>query len=338
MSEENPEIEALGNLFGAVSFTDKYPQTPVRGSSNEEPLTIKKIKIRIKKNKKLDLLECGTPEIKSESTVVLSEALVPDFSCVDVDEASKVSTEKKLDNSFPESENESVGASYEAPVPILSSVEVGKAIATSISVITKEETPTWFHHVRHFDLDTTPDLSEFCLCEHFVKVADIVPDTELRKKDANGGKGKKKKGEKARQTLIKFVPTISEKDWKKRGEYIYLLIVDRKIVKLGCSRTSKEERTGGYLAGHGIPEVTGGTASSTNAFIYWTFVWLLSHGKKIEMFSAEIPKAVVVQTFFGFTDEIETQVCHRWERHAMIKYQKQFGKLPPLSSNYDPSE
>jgi hypothetical protein len=67
-------------------------------------------------------------------------------------------------------------------------------------------------------------------------------------------------------------------------------------------------------------------------------VWLLSQGKKIEMFSAEIPKAVVVQTFFGFTEEIETQVCHRWERRAMLEYQKQFGKLPPLSSNYDPSD
>jgi len=390
MSEENPEVEALGNLFGAVSFTDKTPQTPVRVSSNEEPPTVHKIKIRIKKNKNLYLLDNGSPEKKSESTVVLSEAPEPDFSCVDADEASKLSTEKKLDNSSParenenenenestvvlseapvpdfscvdadeasklstekkldnsspvrenenENENESVGVSYEEPVPILSNVEEGKAITASISVISIEKNPPWFPHVRHFDLDTTPNLSEFCLREHFVKVAAIVPDTELRKKDANGGKGKKKKGEKARQTLIKFVPTISEKDWKKRGEYIYLLIVDGKIVKLGCSRTSKEERTGGYLSGHGIPEITGGTAGSTNAFIYWTFVWLLSQGKKIEMFSAEIPKAIVVQTFFGFTDEIETQVCHRWERHAMIKYQKQFGKLPPLSSNYDPSD
>jgi hypothetical protein len=358
MSEENPEVVALGNLFGAVSFTDKSPQTPVRGSSNEEPPTVQKIKILFKKN-----LDCGSPEKKSESTVVLSEAPVPEFACFDANEASKLSPEKKLDNSSPARENESVGISSEVPVPILSNVEEGKAITASISVISSEasvpilsnveegkaitasisvssieKNPPWFHHVRPFDLDATPDLSEFCLREHFVKVADIVPDTELRKKDANGGKGKKKKGDKARQTLIKFVPTISEKDWKKRGEYIYLLIVDGKIVKLGCSRTSKEERTGGYLAGHGVPEVTGGTAGSTNAFVYWTFVKLLSDGKKIEMLSAEIPKAVVVQTFFGFTDKIETQVCHRWERHAMIEYKKQFGQLPPLSSNYDPSD
>ena len=313
MSQENFEVDALGKLIEAVSIAEVTPKTPDRSSSlkNEEPPTVQKLKIRIKKTEK--------PINRCESVGVSYEAPVPDLSNVEVP--------------VPDL------SSVEVHVPVLSSIDVqDDVIATSIPAISKEENPPWFAHVRHVDLDTTPDLSDFCLKDHFVKVADIMPDTELRKKDANGGKGKKKKDQKSRQTLIKFVPTIPKKTWEKKGEYIYLFIVDGKIVKIGCTRTSIDARCGGYLSGHGIHEVTGGTAGSTNAFIYWTFVWLLSQGKKIEMFSAEIPKAVVVQTFFGFTEEIETQVCHRWERRAMLEYQKQFGKLPPLSSNYDPSD
>ena len=343
MSEGNSEVDALGKLVEAVSLASVTPKTPDRGSSpkNEEHPTVQKLKIRMKRTEK------PINSSESESVGVSSEAPVPVLSSVDV----PVPVLSSVEVPVP------VLSSVEVPVPVLSSVDVlvpvlssvevpvlssievqDDVIATSIPAISKEENPPWFAHVRHVDFDTTPDLSNFCLKDHFVKVADIVPDTELRKKDANGGKGKKKKDQKSRQTLIKFVPTIPKKTWEKKGEYIYLFIVDGKIVKIGCTRTSIDARCGGYLSGHGIPEVTGGTAGSTNAFIYWTFVWLLSQGKKIEMFSAEIPKVVVVQTFFGFSEEIETQVCHRWERRAMLEYQKQFGKLPPLSSNYDPSE
>jgi hypothetical protein len=168
---------------------------------------------------------------------------------------------------------------------------------------------------------------DFRLTRDFAKVADIVSDTEVRKD-----------GKKARQTLLQFSPTIPKQAWEEKGEYIYLFVVNGRIVKIGCTRTSISARCGSYLAGHGIPEVTGGTAGSTNAFIYWTFVWLLTCGKKIEMYAAQLPKAVVVQSFFGFEEEIETQVCHRWERRVMIEFEKQFGRTPPLSSNYDPKD
>jgi hypothetical protein len=337
MSEENSEVDALGKLVEAVSLASVTPKTPDRGSSlkNEEHPTVQKIKIRMKRTEK----PINRSKSENESVGVSSEVPVPVLSSIEPPVTVLSSIEPPVTVLSSVDVPVSVLSSVEVPVSVLSSIEPqDNVISTSIQAISKEENPPWFAHVRHVDLDTTPDLSDFSLKDHFVKVADIVPDTELRKKDANGGKGKKKKDQKSRQTLLKFVPTIPKKTWEKKGEYIYLFIVDGKIVKIGCTRTSIDARCGGYLSGHGIPEVTGGTAGSTNAFIYWTFVWLLSQGKKIEMFSAEIPKVVVVQTFFGFSEKIETQVCHRWERRAMLEYQKQFGKLPPLSSNYDPSE
>ena len=335
MSEENSEVDALGKLVEAVSLNEVTPKTPDRGSSlkNEEHPTVQKLKIRMKRTEK------PINRSESESVGVSSEAPVSVLSSVEA----PVSVLSSVEAPVPDLSSVEVPvpdlSSVEVHVPVLSSIDVqDDVIATSIPAISKEVNPSWYAHVRHVDLDTTPDLSDFCLKDHFVKVADIMPDTELRKKDASGGKGKKKKDQKSRQTLIKFVPTIPKKTWEKKGEYIYLFVVNGRIVKIGCTRTSMYARCGSYLAGHGIPEITGGTACSTNAFIYWTFVWLLTHGKKIEMYAAELPKAVVIQSFFGFEEEIETQVCHRWERRAMLEYQKQFGKLPPLSSNYDPSD
>ena len=223
-------------------------------------------------------------------------------------------------------------------MPVLSTIERVTDVSTQVSAVLMEKYPLWSYQVRTVDLKKTPALKDWNLNRFFAKVADVLPDLEIRKTDAQNGKGQKKSGDKVRQSYFQFEPIISEEAWKAKGEHIYLFVVNGRIAKIGCTRTSLQSRCGSYLAGHGIKEITGGTADSTNAFVYWTFVWLLAQGKKIEMWSAEIPKAIVVQEFFDLEEEIETQTCHRWERKAMLLFEKQFGNLPPLSLNYDPSE
>ncbi len=334
---EPPTVKKLGKISPSPVLSESTSPVslntffkPVAKNSpdnpNEtcDPPTIRKIKIKIRKKstiaeiKKPEKSFLNFSEITEELERTVREESQPQSpkskSSSPKSPKSKGPTTKSATPKSPKSKasTESVDVSYEASVPITYSPE--------------EVRPPWYHQVKHFALRNTPSLMDFSLTKDFAKVADIVSDTDVRKD-----------GKKSRQTHLKFNSTVPKKAWEEKGEYIYLFVVNGRIVKIGCTRTSISARCGSYLAGHGIPEVTGGTAGSTNAFIYWTFVWLLSCGKKIEMYAAELPKAVVVQSFFGFEEEIETQVCHRWERRAMMEFEKQFGKTPPLSSNYDPS-
>ena len=107
MSQENFEVDALGKLIEAVSIAEVTPKTPDRGSSlkNEEPPTVQKLKIRIKRTEK--------PINRSESVSigVSYEAPVPDLSSVEV--------------------HVPVLSSVEIPVLDLSSVEVPVPPVTS---------------------------------------------------------------------------------------------------------------------------------------------------------------------------------------------------------------
>ena len=303
MSPSTLPIESVGVSSGAPASTIAETKSPSSTKPTASFLDFSSISKELERTVKDSI---KTKDVPQSPTKKSASPKSPN---------SKGPTKKSASPKRPiaKSSTESVDVSYEASVPITYSPEEGR--------------PPWYHQVKHFDLRNTPSLMDFRLTRDFAKVADIVSDTEVRKD-----------GKKARQTLLQFSPTIPKQAWEEKGEYIYLFVVNGRIVKIGCTRTSISARCGSYLAGHGIPEVTGGTAGSTNAFIYWTFVWLLTCGKKIEMYAAQLPKAVVVQSFFGFEEEIETQVCHRWERRVMIEFEKQFGRTPPLSSNYDPKD
>lgn len=300
-------------------FNKNLNLSPEKAKVEDEPITVQKIRLKLKSTqpfsptpKKLDI----TPD---EPVIhVLAPQKPPIRRIIRMKKSTVVSCEATA-----------------LPLSTLKDTTTNKYQDLSLLM---EKVDTWFYQVRSFDIKGTPSFKDFNLWRYFAKVANIAPDLEVRQTDAQNGKGHKKKGDKVRQTKIQFEPIIPKEAWEARGEHIYIFTVNGRIVKIGCTRTSLHSRCGSYLSGHGIPEITGGKADSTNAFIYWTFVWLIAQGKKIEMWSAEIPKAIVIQTFFGIEEEIETQTCHRWERKAMIEFEKQFGKLPPLSSNYDPSE
>jgi hypothetical protein len=345
--KKSPDIKKLGLLNispSPVLFESTSPvslktffKPTVKGSPNLnencDPPTIRKIRIKIRKIPTESVgVSSGAPAptiSEANSLASIKPKSFLDFSEITEELERTVREESQSQSPTPESPK-SKSPTTKSASPKSSktkSVDVSLEASVPITCSPKEVRPPWFYQVRHFDLKKTPSLMDFCLNRDFAKVAYIVSDTEVRKD-----------GKKARQTLLQFSPTVPKQAWEEKGQYIYLFVVNGRIVKIGCTRTSISARCGSYLAGHGIPEVTGGTAGSTNAFIYWTFVWLLSCGKKIEMYAAELPKAVVVQSFFGFEEKIETQVCHRWERRVMIEFEKQFGRTPPLSSNYDPSD
>ena len=104
---------------------------------------------------------------------------------------------------------------------------------------------------------------------HFIPIADIVLDREC----FTSGK---KQGNKKRNTLIQFVPTISTEAFNKKTEWLYLLVMNGRIVKIGGTRTGLKGRIASYLCGHHVEERgKSGDCSKTNGFIYNTFEFYL---------------------------------------------------------------
>ena len=101
--------------------------------------------------------------------------------------------------------------------------------------------------IKLISTDKTILFDEYNRKDHFIPIADIVLDSELF---ISG----KKVGNKKRNTLIQFIPTISNEAFSKKTEWLYLLVINGMIVKIGGTRTGIKGRVGSYLCGHHIEE------------------------------------------------------------------------------------
>ena len=166
--------------------------------------------------------------------------------------------------------------------------------------------------------------------EYFTPIADIVLDSELFTTE-------KKKGQKKRNTLIQFIPKISNEEFNKKSEWLYLLIINGRIVKIGGTRTGLKGRVASYLCGHHIEERgKSGDCSKTNGFIYNTFEFYLQLGCKIEMYGYELPKTQITIEIFGKETKITAQTYHAYESTFLEDYKKIYNEYPILSDNCDP--
>jgi len=167
--------------------------------------------------------------------------------------------------------------------------------------------------------------------DYFVPIADIVIDDEL----STSGK---KKGSKKRNTVIQIIPTISTEEYKANNEWLYLLVINDMIVKIGGTRTGIEERFKSYLCGHHIPERDkSGACSKTNGFIYNTLDFYLQLGCKIQMYGYKLPKTEITIEIFGKETKIIAQTYHGYESTFMKDFKKNYNEYPVLSVNCDPN-
>jgi hypothetical protein len=177
--------------------------------------------------------------------------------------------------------------------------------------------------IKRIPLDTTFDGYDRKDC--FVKVADIVLDNDLSVS-----------GEKKRNTFIKFVPT--QKDFKKQTEWLYLLLINGCIVKLGGTRNGLQKRCGSYLCGHHVKENgKSGDCSKTNAYVYNTLAFYLQLGCTVEMMGYELPKTEITIEIFGKKTIIVAQTYHAYESTFLDDYKKKYKKYPFLCDNCDPN-
>ena len=184
--------------------------------------------------------------------------------------------------------------------------------------------------IKLIPTDKTILLDEYNRKEHFIPIADIVLDSE----EFTSGK---KQGNKKRNTLIQFIPTISNEAFTKKNEWLYLLVINGRIVKIGGTRTGLKGRISSYLCGHHIEERgTSGDCSKTNGFIYNTFEFYLKLGCKIQMYGYELPKTEITIEIFGKETKITAQTYHAYESTFLEDYKKKYNEYPILSDNCDP--
>lgn len=172
--------------------------------------------------------------------------------------------------------------------------------------------------------------SEYNRKDYFIQVADVVLDNEIITYGEN-------KGCKKRNTLIKFIPSITGEKFRKKIEWLYLFVINDMIVKIGGTRTGLKGRLTSYLCGHHIEERgKSGDCSKTNGFIYNTFEFYLNLGCKIQMYGYELPKTEFTIQIFGKEKNIYVQTYHAYESTFLEDYKKSYNDYPILSDNCDP--
>ena len=184
--------------------------------------------------------------------------------------------------------------------------------------------------IKLIPIKKTIPFEEYNRKEYFTPIADIVLDNELFTIE-------KKQGQKKRNTLIQFIPKISNEEFNKKTEWLYLLVINGRIVKIGGTRTGLKGRIASYLCGHHIEERgKSGDCSKTNGFIYNTFEFYLQLGCKIEMYGYELPKTQITIEIFGKETKITAQTYHAYESTFLEDYKKIYNEYPILSDNCDP--
>jgi hypothetical protein len=184
--------------------------------------------------------------------------------------------------------------------------------------------------IKLISTDKTVPFEEYNRKDYFIPIADIVLDDEIF---TSGPKD----GTKKRNTLIQFVPKISNEDFNKKTEWIYLFLMNDRIIKVGGTRTGLKGRIASYLCGHHIEERgKSGDCSKTNGFIYNTFAFYLNLGCTVKMYGYEIPRTEIIIEIFGKETKISAQSFHAYESIFIEDYRKNYDAYPILSDNCDP--
>jgi len=115
-------------------------------------------------------------------------------------------------------------------------------------------------------------------------------------------------------------------------------VCNKKIVKIGGTRTGLSSRATSYLCGHHIKERgKSGDCSKTNGYIYNTFDFYLQNGYEIEMYGYELPIIKIMANVFEEQIEIISQTYHAYESKILTDYKNKYNSYPPLNDNCDPN-
>jgi len=341
MEIDTEVFESLGRCVHALKLGS--PEGPSQDSPLPPP-TIRKFNIKIKA--KPSPSPTSPPPISlPQSEDVSFEAslpILPNIAGHEEPTTTDISSPDKPKRIIRmKKESKAQSATVEVPPEPAEPTEEESIIGTIISSLFQDdetsELPPQNQWVRPIKFEGQIKWKNYGKKSEFKRVAWIVPDLAVVEEAPKKGKGNpsKQPGDKKRQTFIQFVNTISVNLWKEPVEWIYILVIDGYIVKIGGTRVGLDERCRSYLSGHCVPE-KGGKSVSTNAFIYHTFHWYLEQGMSIEMYGYRIEPKQDTDTMLGFTETYSISRYHVWEAKLLGEFERLYGKKPPLSSNSDP--
>ena len=144
---------------------------------------------------------------------------------------------------------------------------------------------------------------------------------------------------------VSFPDNTLQKRWKDAGEYIYLIVKDGVIMKIGGTRTSMSERWGSYKCGHCVKERYNkkgepypGKMSVTNAHLYHTIEKdLLEKNGAWEFYCWKLPVITLQVDILGMPTTVVAQTYHAYESRCIEKFRELTGHIPQLCDNADPS-
>ena len=184
-------------------------------------------------------------------------------------------------------------------------------------------------YIKTISLDKTINFETLSQKSYFIPIANIVLDKEIN----DTGKSK---GEKKRNTLIKL-DNFNKELIDKKKEWLYIIVINNRIVKIGGTRSGIKERFGSYLCGHHIAERNkSGKASETNKYVYNTLYFYLEQGCEIKLYGFELPVEEITRIVFGKETKIRVQTFHSYESVLIDDFKKQNGFIPFLCDNSDP--
>lgn len=182
--------------------------------------------------------------------------------------------------------------------------------------------------IKRIPLNKTIPFEFYDKKEYFTHVADVVLDNELHLRGKNEGKKK-------RNTLIALSNYADEINPK--IEWIYIFVINGRIVKIGGTRDGIKNRFGSYLCGHHIQERgKSGKASETNKYIYNTLLFYLECGCEINIYGYKLPVEEITRNVFGREIKIRVQTYHSYESVLIEEFRRQTGFIPFLCDNSDP--
>jgi len=176
------------------------------------------------------------------------------------------------------------------------------------------------------DFNNEPTILDFLkktnLSKYFTKVADIVSD-------------KNKNPKYSVNFLQEFLKVGKNGYYTKdtdHSQWVYLLSINGKIIKIGESNKTLGNRWGSYGAGT-RENRNNGTCSTTNYFISEIIRQSLNSKYKIELFGYRIPNVVIKIDVFGTTKKVITNNVKSYESSLIEKFVNLYGKKPIVGKN-----
>lgn len=127
----------------------------------------------------------------------------------------------------------------------------------------------------------------------------------------------------------KVVDSLKGKWKQKHKEWIYTILYDKRIVKIGMTAAGMASRFSSYNSGS-KRAMRKGTPATTNFMISQCNYLALLKGMSVEIYAQEVPSLTTKQIIYGKEEEVVNRVAHHYERVLIDIYKQQTGSIPFL--------